>query len=116
MFTKTKELISDLQNEVLFYKKTNEELEAQIKSLKKTIEDQKNELLDISKLKSETPSDCKVGEYCKYCSFVKAYTVNQFTYNPYPYVFSPTYVCNTVYYCGKGGICNNFTNRLLENK
>ena len=107
MFTKTKELISDLQNEVLFYKKTNEELEAQIKSLKNTIENQKNELLDISKLKSETPSDCKVGEYCKSCAFSKTYIVKNPTYS-YGVVGDITY--NAIY-CDKNGGCQHFVDK-----
>ena len=59
---------------------------------------------DIDKLcaiNSHTPSDCKTGEWCRACAFVKEYK------------FVPRYGSVVIkYYCGKAESCNNF----VENK
>ena len=86
-------------------KKRIEQLEAQIREkdrkihrLEDLIANHEMKFEAIQRSLDSTPEDCKPGEYCKGCSFRKAYRI----FNRRTDVFDTMYVCN------KAGSCPNF--------
>lgn len=100
----------------IFNRKRVEELECELKRLK-AIEVERNSYRDcliqaendlkkILKEKETLPNDCVPGPYCKACEFVKKYDFDYFVYGG---LYSHNHhSIISGYYCGKGGVCNNF--------
>ena len=97
----------------IFNRKKVEELEKEVQDLNRLLELVKKERDDARKkvdhlnetlknfivMRDDIPADCKPGEYCRACEFVK------------PYQFSNMYGVTTGYTCGKGQSCKNFVQK-----
>lgn len=92
--------INELRREII-------DLECDKKKLKITVNDLENAIDSMTKLTDTIPEDCKQGEWCKACEFVKEYQISQFRGGG---VWS--YV--TRYMCGKGESCQHFVQRKEE--
>lgn len=89
-------------------RKRIEQLEAQladkdrkIHRLEDTLARNETKLKSIQNTLDSTPEDCKLGGYCKACSFSKAY----FVFNHRTDDFDVIYLCN------KAGSCQNFVQK-----
>ena len=58
----------------------------------------------MEKTMESTPEDCKPGEYCRACHFGKAYTMYDRHFRN----------IRSVYLCGKGGSCDHFVQKEVE--
>lgn len=97
----------------IFNRKKVAELEKEVQDLNRLLElvkkerddaqkrvDYLNETLkDVCVVRDDIPADCKPGEYCRACEFVKTYR------------FSNMYWVATGYTCGKGQSCKNFVQK-----
>jgi len=89
-------------------KKRIEQLEAQlaerdrkIHRLEDIIAHHEMKFEDMRKMLESKPEDCRIGEYCKTCSFSKAYRI----LNRHRDDFDVLYLCN------KAGSCQHFTQK-----
>jgi hypothetical protein len=92
----------------MFNRKKIEQLEAQladkdrkIHRLEDLLARNEKKLELIQNTLDSTPADCKPSEYCKVCSFSKAYMV----FNRHTDDFDVMYLCN------KAGSCQNFVQK-----
>jgi len=59
---------------------------------------------EVQKTVDSTPSDCKLGGYCKSCEFSRTYNLYNYFEGKYEHVIL----------CDKDGSCNNFVERKIE--
>lgn len=77
------------------------ELNGEVTRYKDIVKSLKSDLDSITKLKDATPEDCKQGEWCKACEFVKVYLSRSY-FSDGLWRTTPRYIC------GKGESCKNF--------
>lgn len=100
----------------IFNKKALEKLEEEKRKLERkndelirALADAHTDLEELTKLKDSEPEDCKRGEWCKGCAFVKvAY------YCEYIPGIGKTFP-RTAYMCGKGDSCKQFVQKETDN-
>ena len=77
------------------------ENERKIKRLESLLESAEKRFECMEKRIKSTPEDCVIGEYCRACSFAKAYSM----YNRHVGELELVYLCN------KAGSCENFVQK-----
>lgn len=92
-------------------RKRIEQLEAQllvkdikINRLEDIISKHEKRFEDMQNMLNSTPEDCRIGEYCKACSFSKAYYIHNRRHDEY----------EVVYLCNKAGSCKDFVQKEVE--
>lgn len=101
MFNKTKlRKVSDLTREICEKDDRIKELEADVAEKEAEINRLSQTLCDYTALRDATPDDCKRGEWCKACEFVKEFRVR-----------CGPWRTHTIWACGKGESCPNFVQK-----
>ena len=80
--------------------------DCEIERLKKELTCFTKEVIDLSRLVSNTPDDCVRGEWCKACEFGKKYLV----LDPQCRACFP----HEIYICTKGESCKNFIQKEIK--
>lgn len=94
-----------LKHRILELEKELKKRDSQISKMDSCLKDYIRKFEMMQNISSNTPDDCKRGEWCKACEFANVYHV------PSLYMLDYELTTTPIYICGKGESCKNFVQK-----